>query len=162
LFGADRALLLDTGSRRGNLAPTLQLVIHRRLSANHRDRIPLVVGHTHSHADHVAGDAELQALGDPDIPITYVAPTVEATVQFYGIERWHVYDRQTAILLTGDSVYPGRLYIRDFDAFEKSNQRMIRFTAGKPVAHLLGNHIEQQRTPYTDYPVKTEYQPDEH
>jgi len=34
-----------------------------------------------------------------------------------------VYDRQTAILFTGDSVYPGRLYIRDFAAFEQSNER---------------------------------------
>jgi glyoxylase-like metal-dependent hydrolase (beta-lactamase superfamily II) len=189
LFGGERALLLDTGSRRGNPAPTLKLLIHRWLAANHRDRIPLILGHTHSHADHVAGDAELQALGDPDIPITYIAPTVEATRKFYGIEHWPddvggvdlgnrtldvlaipghdavsiaVYDRQTAILFTGDSVYPGRLYIRDLAAFQKSNQRMLRFTEGKPVAHLLGNHIEQQRTPYTDYPVKTEYQPDEH
>jgi len=189
LFGGERALLLDTGSRKGNLAPTLQLVMHRWLSANHRDQIPLVVAHTHSHSDHVAGDAQLQALGDPDIPVTYVAPTVDATKKFYGIATWPedvgkvdlgnrildilaipghdivsiaVYDRQTAILFTGDSVYPGRLYIRDLAAFQKSNQRMLRFTEGKPVAHLLGNHIEEQRTPYTDYPVRTEYQPDEH
>jgi glyoxylase-like metal-dependent hydrolase (beta-lactamase superfamily II) len=189
LFGGERALLLDTGSRRGNLAPALQLVMHRWLSANHRDHIPLIVAHTHSHSDHVAGDAQLQALGDPDIPITYVAPTVDATKKFYGIANWPedvgkvdlgnrtldvlaipghdivsiaVYDRQTAILFTGDSVYPGRLYIRDFAAFEKSNERMLRFTEGKPVAHLLGNHIEEQRTPYLDYPVRTEYQPDEH
>jgi hydroxyacylglutathione hydrolase len=189
LFGADRAFLLDTGSRHGNLSPTLKRVIHRWLLANHRDQIALVIGHTHSHGDHVAGDAELQAMGDPDIPVTYIAPTVEATQKFYGIAHWPedvgllelgnrtldvlaipghdivsiaIYDRQTAILFTGDSVYPGRLYIRDFAAFQKSNQRMLRFTEGKPVAHVLGNHIEQQATPYLDYPVKTEYQPDEH
>jgi len=189
LFGSDRGLLLDTGSRRGNLAATLKLVMHRWLTRNHRERVPLIVAHTHSHSDHVAGDAELQALGDPAIPITYVAPTVDDTRKFYGMSNWPedpgavdlgarvldvlaipghdsvsvaLYDRQTAILFTGDSVYPGRLYIRDFAAFEKSNDRMLRFTAGKPVAHLLGNHIEQTRTPYTDYPVGTIYQPDEH
>ena len=32
----------------------------------------------------------------------------------------------------------------------------------KPVAHILGNHIEQTRTPFLDYPVGTIYQPDEH
>ena len=189
LFGADRALLLDTGSRRGNIAPTLQLVLHRWLTRNHREQMPLIIAHTHSHGDHVAGDAELQALRDSSIPITYVAPTVEATRQFYGMAHWPedigsvdlgrrvldviaipghdivsvaVYDRQTAILFSGDSVYPGRLYIRDLAAFEKSNQRMLRFTEGKPVAHLLGNHIEQKRTPYADYPVGTIYQPEEH
>jgi hydroxyacylglutathione hydrolase len=189
LFGTERGLLLDTGSRRGNIAATLRLVIHRWLARNHRDLIPLIVAHTHSHADHVAGDAELQALSDPAIPITYVAPTVDATRRFYGMSNWPqdpgsvelggrvldvlaipghdvvsvaLYDRQTAILFTGDSVYPGRLYIRDFAAFEKSNERMLHFTADKPVAHLVGNHIEQTRTPYTDYPVGTIYQPEEH
>jgi glyoxylase-like metal-dependent hydrolase (beta-lactamase superfamily II) len=88
LFGGERALLLDTGSRRGNLAPTLQLVIHRWLSANHRERVPLIVAHAHSHSDHIAGDTQLQALGDPDIPITYVAPTVDATKKLYGIANW--------------------------------------------------------------------------
>jgi glyoxylase-like metal-dependent hydrolase (beta-lactamase superfamily II) len=189
LFGLDRALLLDTGSRRGNIAPQVQLTLHRWLLRNERAGIPLVVVHTHSHSDHVAGDAELQALNDPSIPITYIAPTVEANQKFYGIAHWPedpgavdlgnriidvlaipghdaagvaLYDRQTAILFTGDSVYPGRLYIRDLAAFEKSNQRMLHFTEGKLVAHILGNHIEQTRTPYLDYPVGTMYQPNEH
>jgi hypothetical protein len=39
---------------------------------------------------------------------------------------------------------------------------MIQFTEGKAVAHILGNHIEETRTPYLDYPVGTMYQPDEH
>jgi hydroxyacylglutathione hydrolase len=189
LFGADRALLLDTGSRRGNIAPQIRLTVHRWLLRNDRAGIPLVVVHTHSHSDHVAGDAELQALNDPGIPITYIAPTVEANQKFYGIAHWPedpgavdlgkriidvlaipghdaagvaLYDRQTGILFTGDSVYPGRLYIRDLSAFEKSNQRMLHFTEGKLVAHILGNHIEQTRTPYLDYPVGTMYQPNEH
>jgi hydroxyacylglutathione hydrolase len=189
LFGADRALLLDTGSRRGNIAEQLRLTVHRWLLRNNRAAIPLVVVHTHSHSDHVAGDAELQALDDPGIPVTYVAPTVEANQKFYGIAHWPedpgsvdlgnrvidvlaipghdaagvaLYDRQTAILFAGDSVYPGRLYIRDLSAFEKSNQRMLRFTEGRLVAHILGNHIEETRTPYLDYPVGTMYQPDEH
>jgi glyoxylase-like metal-dependent hydrolase (beta-lactamase superfamily II) len=119
----------------------------------------------------------------------YVAPTVEANQKLYGIAHWPddpgavdlgnriidalaipghdaagvaLYDRQTAILFTGDSVYPGRLYIQDLSAFEQSNRRMLRFTEGKLVAHILGNHIEQTRTPYLDYPVGTMYQPNEH
>ena len=189
LFGHDRALLLDTGSRNGHLAPTLQRTVHQWLERNHRASIPLTVTHTHSHGDHIAGDADLQALNDPAIPITYVAPTVEATKTLYGIANWPedighldlggrtldlipipghdtvsvaLYDRQTAVLLTGDSVYPGRLYIHDLDAFTKSNARLIRFTEGKPVAQVLGNHIEQTTTPFLDYPVGTMYQPNEH
>src|SRR6202047_2601955 len=40
-FGADRALLLDTGSRRGNLAAQIQLTVHRWLLRNNRAGIPL-------------------------------------------------------------------------------------------------------------------------
>jgi glyoxylase-like metal-dependent hydrolase (beta-lactamase superfamily II) len=73
-----------------------------------------------------------------------------------------VYDRQTAILFTGDTLYPGRLYVQDAAAFTRSVQRLVDFTHGKVVAHILGNHIEQTHTPFLDYPVGTVYQPDEH
>jgi glyoxylase-like metal-dependent hydrolase (beta-lactamase superfamily II) len=72
------------------------------------------------------------------------------------------YDRNTGVLLSGDTVYPGRLYVQDFPAFQASVERLIDFTKGKPVAHLLGNHIEESSTPFLDYPVGTMYQPNEH
>src|SRR5580692_5158630 len=87
LFGAGRALLLDTGSRRGNIAPQIQLTVHRWLVRNNRASIPLVVVHTHSHSDHVAGDAELQALNDPAMPVTFVPAELEATKKIYGIQK---------------------------------------------------------------------------
>jgi hypothetical protein len=46
--------------------------------------------------------------------------------------------------------------------FVRSIQRLVDFTRNKVVAHILGNHIENTRTPYLDYPVGTVYQPDEH
>ncbi len=189
LFGKERALLYDTGSRNGNLAPTLVRLIHQYLIRNHRTSMPLVVTHSHSHGDHIAGDAAIKALTDPAIPITFVPPTVADIQKLYGIANWPedigridlgdrvidaipipghdvasiaLYDHQTAILLTGDSLYPGRIYVRDFDAFAKSNARMVKFTDGKVVSYILGTHIEQSRTPYVDYPVGTIYQPNEH
>jgi len=65
-------------------------------------------------------------------------------------------------LLTGDSLYPGRLYVRDFPAFVRSTERLVEFTRGKIVTHVLGTHIEEMATPYRDYPVGTKYQPEEH
>src|ERR1700753_1820950 len=65
IFGKDKALLADTGSRDGNLPPTLQLVIHHWLKRNGRASIPLIVVHTHEHADHTWGDMGVQALNDP-------------------------------------------------------------------------------------------------
>ena len=65
------------------------------------------------------------------------------------------YDRKTAILLTGDHLYPGRLYVSDFPAYLASTRRLVEFTATRPVAHILGCHIEQSTTPFVDYPVGT-------
>jgi glyoxylase-like metal-dependent hydrolase (beta-lactamase superfamily II) len=189
LFGQDKALLVDTGSRNGNLAPTLEHTVKNWLARNHRPSISLIVVHSHPHEDHVWGDKEVQAMHDPAIQVTLIPAEIEATKRFYGIEHWpddigHVdlggrmidlipipghsnasvalYDRNTAVLLAGDSLYPGRLYVADFPAFQASTERLIRFTAGKPVAQILGNHIEQTSTPFLDYPVGTMYQPHEH
>ncbi len=189
IFGQQRALLFDTGSRNGHPAPAIGAVMHAWMARNHRESMELVVAHSHSHADHTAGDAEMQAMRDPAIRVTFVPATVEATQKLYGIARWPddlgqidlggrvvdvvpipghdvvsvaLYDRATGNLLTGDSVYPGRLYVRDFPAFVASNARLVRFTEGKPIANVLGCHIEQSSTPFKDYPVGTMYQPEEH
>ena len=79
-FGKDRGLLWDTGSRNGDLAPTLQRVVHNGSSVTIAPVFPLVVTHSHSHEDHTWGDAALQALNDPSMPIQFVAPTVDAAI----------------------------------------------------------------------------------
>ena len=189
IFGKDKALLFDTGSRNGNLAPQLQQTVHRWLLRNRRQSIPVIVTHSHSHEDHTAGDRAIQAIQDSALPIVFVPATVKDTQAFFHIETWPadvgsvdlggrvldvvpipghdtvsiaVYDRATGILLTGDSLYPGRLYIHDLAQFQASTERLIAFTAGKPVAHILGCHIEQSRTPFLDYAIGSIYQPDEH
>ena len=189
LFGKDKGLLWDTGSRNGNLVPTLQHVVHDWLKRNNRTSVPLIVMHSHSHEDHVWGDAALQALNDPAMPITFVAPTVDAAVKFFGIDPWPtglgqidlggrvlnivpipghdiyavaLYDRTTGIVLTGDNLYPGRLYIADFPTFQRSTERLIAFLEGKPVAHVLGNHIEETSTPFKDFPIGSIYHSHEH
>lgn len=188
-FGKDKAMLVDTGSRNGDLTPTLQLTIKNWLRRNDRSSIPLIVTHTHEHEDHTWGDKALRAMNDPTIPVTFVAASVEANSKFFGISHWpedigHVnlgervldiipipghsaasvafYDHNTGVLLSGDTMYPGRLYVTDFPAFQASVERLIKFTEGKPIAHLLGNHIEETSTPFLDYPVGTMYQPKEH
>jgi glyoxylase-like metal-dependent hydrolase (beta-lactamase superfamily II) len=71
------------------------------------------------------------------------------------------YDPYTGILLTGDTVYPGRLYIHDWPAFVDTIDRLIRFCAAHPVSHVIGCHIEMSREPGVDYPIYTTHQPDE-
>jgi glyoxylase-like metal-dependent hydrolase (beta-lactamase superfamily II) len=121
--------------------------------------------------------------------VILVAATVEAAQKAFGITNWpeqvssidlgdrvidvlpipghdaaHVayYDRRTGILHTGDHLCPGRLYVSDFAAYLASTKRLVAFTADKPVAHIVGCHIEQSGTPFVDYPVGTKYQPNEH
>jgi hydroxyacylglutathione hydrolase len=185
LFGREKSFLIDTGAGDTDVGQTVSGVIEKWAVRNHREPPPLVVGHSHSHDDHTAGDAQFKAR-----PNTNLVPlTVAGTSRFFGIARWpedtgHIdlgdrmldviaipghdilslayYDRQTGVLFAGDSLYPGRLYVRDFPAFTASTERLVRFTQDKIVAHVLGCHIEEQRTPYLDYPIGTQYQPDEH
>jgi glyoxylase-like metal-dependent hydrolase (beta-lactamase superfamily II) len=72
-----------------------------------------------------------------------------------------VYDPQTAFLLTGDTVYPGRLYAPDFPAFRESLERLTAFAAARDVSQVLGCHIEMTRAPGRDYPLGCRYQPEE-
>jgi hydroxyacylglutathione hydrolase len=185
LFGKERALLLDTGAGKTELARVVRDQINAWLSRNNRESIPLIVAHTHAHNDHISGDEQLKALPHT----TVVEPKTSAVQAFFGFRNWPtevttydlggrvldiipipgheassvaIYDRQTGILFTGDTLYPGRLYVEDASAFALSIQRLVDFTEGKIVTHLLGNHIEQTRTAYLDYPIGTIYQPDEH
>lgn len=185
LFGKEKAFMLDTGAGKTEVASVVKNQIDRWSKQNHREGIPLVVAHTHAHRDHISGDADMKALPNT----TVIDPKPTAVQTFFGFRNWPtdvvaydlgdrildiipipgheassiaVYDRQTGILFTGDTLYPGRLYVEDAAAFTASIQRLVDFTQGKIVSHVLGNHIEQTRTPYLDYPIGTVYQPDEH
>jgi glyoxylase-like metal-dependent hydrolase (beta-lactamase superfamily II) len=189
IFGKDRGLLLDTGSRNFPAAAMVEAVVGKWLKRNGRKQIELLVVHSHPHSDHVAGDEQLKSLKSTSITVKLIPATLEATKELYGISNWPdqagsvdlggrvldaiaipghspvsiaLYDRQTAILLTGDSLYPGRLYVHDWDDFVKSTGRLVAFTKGRLVAHILGCHVEQSRTPYLDYPMGTVYQLNEH
>jgi glyoxylase-like metal-dependent hydrolase (beta-lactamase superfamily II) len=85
-------------------------------------------------------------------------------VELPGHEATHIaiYDRQTGLLLTGDSLYPGLLFISDWTAYRASIHRLAQFAAGQPIAHVMGAHIEMTATPKVNYPYGTTYQPDEH
>ena len=185
LFGREKALLLDTGSGKTDVDRVVKHITDRWSSRNNRKTIPLVVAHTHAHPDHIAGDAQMRALPNT----TVVTPSVSGVQAFFGFRKWPeetvtydlgdrvldvipipgheassiaIYDRQTGILFTGDTLYPGRLYVDDAPAFVRSIQRLVDFTKGKVVTQALGNHVEQTRTPYMDYPIGTVYQPNEH
>jgi hydroxyacylglutathione hydrolase len=188
LFGNDRALLLDTGATadpgKFPLRATVDELIAAWLARHPRDSYELVVAHTHGHNDHVAGDA--QFTGRPGT--TVVDRDLAVVQRYFGFTDWPaqvvdfdlggrvlqimgspghhraaitVYDRWTGLLLTGDTVLPGRLYAFDIAQFTATLDRLVEFAASRPVTHVLGCHIEMTRQPGRDYPLGSTYQPDE-
>lgn len=183
LIGADEALLLDTGASGANLRPTIDALMQGRVASG-GGPLPLLVLHSHGHGDHVAGDGVLASRPGTRV----IAAHPAAIAQFFGLvwptgnaeydlgsrvidivpipghEAAHVavYDRRTGILLTGDTMYPGRLYVSAQQTFRESVDRLVDFALTRPIAHVLGGHIEQKRTPYVDYPIGTTQQPEEH
>jgi hydroxyacylglutathione hydrolase len=196
IFGNDTALLEDTGVARrepdangAKTIPTASVVmdlIAQWAARKHRAPVPLVVIHSHAHGDHIAADAQFQALPNARV----IAPTSAAIQAAAGIASWPddigridlggrivdvipfpghndasiaLYDRLTGNLLTGDSLYPGLLSVNqdDLATFTASTERLVSFVRRNPVAHVFGTHIEQKKLPYGDYGRGTVYQPDE-
>lgn len=190
LFGHDRAALLDTGATSEREFFPLRDVVDdlietwRRRHGRTRGRYELLVLHTHSHGDHVAGDAQFV-----DRPDTVLVPADKASAwDFFGFTAdpsairtvdlgarvldvlatpGHdaaavtFYDPGTGILFTGDTLYRGRLYIVDWPEFTRSIDRLLDFCSTHAVTHVLGCHIEMTTTPGVDYPVRTTFQPEE-
>src|SRR6266508_1398486 len=152
------------------LRETVDQILAGWLDEHPRERYELVVAHTHAHSDHIAGDPQFQ-----DRPATTVAATDTGSVRsFFRIDPWPdqlvgfdlggrvlevtgcpghhatsiaVYDPWTGFLVTGDTVYPGRLYVRDFPAFTASLDRLVATARSRPVTWVMGCHIEMTSTP---------------
>ncbi|MBS1977593.1 MAG: MBL fold metallo-hydrolase [Bacteroidetes bacterium] len=178
--GQERALLIDTGAPFGNRGFPLEEMV--RSIIKEKD---LIVAHTHTHGDHHGADS--QFAGKPHT--TVIGWSQEQVQTYFGLTSWPeqttsvdlgnrtieiipipghdtasvaFYDPVSRWLLTGDSFYPGRLYVRDWDAFRRSIMRLSDFCLSHQVEYLLGNHIEMTMTFGKDYPTGTTFQPEEH
>ncbi|MFD5074078.1 MBL fold metallo-hydrolase [Streptomyces sp. NPDC058371] len=188
LFGDARAVLVDTGATASAEHFPLRRVVdglmEKWLAAHPRGGYELLVLHTHPHGDHIAGDGQFA-----DRPATRIVDaTLDSAWTYFGFHEdpeavarvdlggrvleclatpgHHeasvtYYDPWTGFLLTGDTVYPGRLYVDDWPAFTRTVDRLIDFCGRRTVTQVLGCHIEMTRRPGEDYPVRTTYQPDE-
>lgn len=188
LFGTERALLLDTGATgdpaRFGLRDAVDGLVHDWTAAHPFPDYELVVAHSHAHGDHVAADG--QFAGRPRT--TVVGHSVEAVAEFFGVHPWPasvgalelggrrltvvpipghhaasiaLFDPSTSLLLTGDTVYPGRLYVQDFPAYLASLDRLCAFADSHPVSEILGAHVEMSTTPFRDFPLGSVRHPGE-
>ncbi len=187
LLGSERALLVDTGaisdSTQFPLYQTVTKIIDHYAAQKSLDRYPLVVVHSHSHDDHYLGDSQFADKQQ----VTLVKPDSQSVAAFFKWSNWPtgstqlelgnrslsilaipghqvdsiaIFDSRTNLMLTGDSFYPGRLYIRDWSAFKQSIERLLEFSQIHNVKAFLGAHIEMAKDG-KDYPVGATYQPDE-
>ncbi|MBT2744952.1 MULTISPECIES: MBL fold metallo-hydrolase [unclassified Lysobacter] len=190
IAGDRRALLLDTGAEpaAGHELP-LRATVDRLLAQWQREHglasLPLVIAHSHGHRDHVHGDAQFRDRADTRI----VGIEPEKVAAFFGLDRWPeglaqfdlghraltvmplpghepahiaIYDADSATLLSGDSLYPGLLTVRDWQAYRASARRLAEFARTHRIDHVLGAHIEMSATPGQLYPLGSADQPDEH
>ena len=187
LFGEQTVFVQDTGATpepdKLPIYDTIRKLVEQHQPAA-REPLRWLITHSHSHGDHKAGDAQFR--GRPGV--TLVEPTAEGVRSYFGFKSWPsgearidlggrelivlpipghqdeslaVYDAQTGWLLTGDTVYPGRLYVFDWDAYRASVHRLAEFTRTHPVSALVGTHIEMSKTAGKDYPMGSTFQPDE-
>jgi glyoxylase-like metal-dependent hydrolase (beta-lactamase superfamily II) len=183
LFGNQRALLLDTGTGAAPLRPVIDAI----MATHGTPGLPLIVAHSHSHADHVGGDTELcqrpqtQIIGHtpaavaaafaiPDWPtgtgqidlgnrhLTILATPGHSTTDIM------VHDPRTRLLLTGDTLTPGLLTVpmTEFATWRASITRAAAHIRRHRIRALLGAHIGLRRTPGEAYPRDARRHPDEH
>jgi glyoxylase-like metal-dependent hydrolase (beta-lactamase superfamily II) len=173
LEGRDRAMLIDTGTGDVDLRAPVDRLTSKKL----------LVAHSHTHSDHVGGDSQFEgrpgtslvahdidavrsALGlahVDDVGAIDLGGRIIDVVAIPGHEATHVafYDRATEILFTGDTLYPGRLYVRDWGAFRDSIARLWAFASARKVSHVIGAHIEMDAS-QVEYAEKALEHPNEH
>lgn len=183
LLGSEKALLIDTGAVTDPGKMPLARSILALLPLKEGARLPLLVVHTHRHRDHYAGDTQFASL-----PAVQVVSADLASVRaFFGFNHWpegvahlnlgdrvvdivptpghesaHIAfcDERTALFFSGDFLLPGRLTIEDTAAAKSSAARVCDFLAKRPVAHVLGGHIERDPAGHT-YAEGATYHPNE-
>lgn len=188
LFGEEKVLVLDTGATENEsefpLYRTVRSLIDEQSAQDGNTERELLVLHTHGHSDHFKGDS--QFAGKPNV--TIINPDADSIVRFFGFSNWpqgeasvelggrtlavfptpghqeeaiSFYDPHTKWLLTGDTFYPGYIYVKVWKDYRNSIARLAAFSATHEVDAVLGSHIEMMNKAGKYYTIGTIYQPDE-
>lgn len=186
-LGQDKALLMDTGAtKEAESFPLYETVnsIIKDWQKKQMKEIALVIAHTHQHGDHYAADGQFKEKPNT----TLVGIEKSEVIDFFNFKNWPnesvdfelgnrslqlipipghqeasiaVYDSTSKLLLTGDTFYPGRLYVDDWASFKSSITKLDEFAKNHEIKYILGNHIEMSTTDGVDYPIGQTYHPEE-
>ncbi|MCJ8294450.1 MAG: MBL fold metallo-hydrolase [Colwellia sp.] len=188
LVGDEKILVIDTGATDDVEALSVYKTV-LALQKKHNEKEQgaereILVIHTHSHSDHYGGDAQFIDQEN----VTLVPASADGINDFFAFEDWpnklttlelggrsitiipspghqeeaiSIYDEQTKWLLTGDTFYPGYVYIKDWHDYKASISRLTAFTNENTVSAILGSHIEMKNSAGEYYEIGTTYQPQE-
>jgi glyoxylase-like metal-dependent hydrolase (beta-lactamase superfamily II) len=176
--GEERALLVDTGAGGIPLRETVEGLLAGADDGPRAGReLELIVAHSHAHGDHVAGDGQFadrpnttivgheprdvwdtfglgefgEAVGELDLGGRVLDVL---SIPGHELSSIAIYDRASRTLMTGDTVYPGRLYVEDWPLFVLSVRRLVEWCDAHPVEWVLGTHIEMTAEPGVDFRMR--------
>lgn len=181
LIGTKTIAIIDTGATENEQQFPLYKTINE-LAEIAEKRI--IVFHTHSHNDHHAADEQFRGIDN----LTIIEPSTkglmnglkfressnqevvinlgERKLTLFQIpghqeESIAIYDSKTGWLLTGDTLYPGAVYIKNWVDYKSSIEKLDSFVDSHDVSVILGSHVEMTMTPGEFYPIGSTYQPEE-
>lgn len=182
LFGEHTVFVQDTGATAGPARFPLYETVRSLVAQRHRE-VQLLVTHSHSHSDHRAADDQFRSKPG----VTLVEPNAKAVREYFKFAAWPegsasidlggrmlevvptpghqdeaitVYDSRTGWLLTGDNLYPGRLYVKNWNEYRSSIGRLVAFSKTRRISAVLGTHVEMSNTGKL-FDAGSTFQPDE-
>ncbi len=184
LAGDSKTLILDTGALSDSPTFSFRTEIEKVIGKTLFEKNELIIIHSHGHSDHYQGDASFSHLSN----VRLVEPTQKSVHNYFEFHNWPdgqktidlgnrkltilptpghqeealtLYDAKTKWLMTGDTLYPGYIYIKDWNSYRNSINKLVDFTTKNQVTAILGAHIEMKKQPDLYYPIGSTYQPNE-
>lgn len=184
LVGEQKILVLDTGAVNDKSESSLDKEIEMLLGKEQFSSKEILVVHSHGHGDHYQGDPAFEKYSN----VKLIKPSAIEVHKFFGFSDWplgqatielggrqltviptpghqeeaiSIYDPETKWLLTGDTLYPGLIYVKDWGAYRESIDKLATFVKNHDVKAIMGSHIEMTDQPASYYPIGSTYQPNE-
>jgi glyoxylase-like metal-dependent hydrolase (beta-lactamase superfamily II) len=184
LVGKQKILVIDTGALEDNPEFSLFTELEKIIGKEQLSLKQILVVHSHGHSDHYKGDMYFDGHSNVKLIKTtatdvreYFAftdwPQGQATIDLgerkvtviptpgHQEEAISLYDHQTQWLMTGDTLYPGYIYIKNWQAYRNSINKLTLFVSKNEVSAIMGAHIEKKNQPASFYSVGSTYQPNE-
>ena len=182
LMGNERAVLLDTGATEEEeffpLRKTVDKVLRRWSSAQNVEMPELLVMPLGSDQSQTAAIAQFAnrpyttviapGSGERASLVTQqqldLGGRVLSVIPTPGLDASSItlYDPWSDLLLTGNAFYPGRLVIRDFQAYRNSLNSLVQLMYEESVSYVFGGRIEMTNRPGLDHRLRSNYRPGEH